>query len=242
MSLDFNAITLSERSAWELGLEASSASELTSYTKSGSASAQINQGALLSFDAALSKQMTEDVSNSLLFAQLAADKQFNRLTSTGNWEKTFFSVLSVVGWIVGNFTKKSLVTASPVDWVKLVASTMPENAARLVDSSVTACQTLPETSKAITIWSSAALQKDSGLLIVLPSYIVGDSPATSVSLIEFTFERESTGFLKWNLDYNVATMSATLELNEGVYSNVRQTIIEKLGNRPKYLVANVPMD
>jgi len=49
------------------------------------------------------------------------------------------------------------------------------------------------------------------------------------------------GFLKWDADFNITTSIVTMELNESIYSKVRNTVIAKLGNRPKYLVANVPM-
>ena len=242
MFVDFNAITLPEPSARERVLETASRPEPAQLSSEGTASAQINEGALLSFDSALSKQMVDDVSNSLLFAQLAADKQFSRLAATADWERTFFNTLSIVGWAAGSFTNSSIVAASPVDWIKLIAPYMPENVDHLVASSITSCQLLPVTSKAVTIWMGAALERDEGVAIIGPSYPVNGSVNASILILKFIFQRDASGFLKWNSDYNIDLSSVNIELNESVYSNVRKTIISKLGNRPQYLVANVPME
>ncbi|MDX0655361.1 hypothetical protein GOD34_32935 [Sinorhizobium medicae] len=241
MSVDFNKITLSDPSARERLLETGSTSEATQFSPAGAPSAQVNEGALLAFDDGLAKQMIDDISNSLLFAQLAADKQFNRHAATGDWQKTFFSALSVVGWITSNFSQRTEVAASPVNWGELIASYMPKNVDHLVLSSVVASQQLPAASSAINIWSNAALAGDEGVLIVGPSYISGDSPNISIALLKFTFEKAVAGFLKWDADFNITTSIVTMELNESIYSKVRNTVIAKLGNRPKYLVANVPM-
>lgn len=241
MALDFDAITLPEPSARERALETASIPESTRFSLTGSASAQINEGALLAFEGTLSKQMIDDISNSLLFAQLAADRQFDRHTATADWQKTFFSTLSVVGWIIGSLSEKSTVAASPADWTKLIASYMPENVDQLVISSMTAAQQLPATSNAINIWSDAALDGDEGVVIIGPSYISGDSPNTSIALLKFTFKRNLSGFLKWSSDFNISATIMTMELNESLYSRVRKSIIIKLGNRPQYMVASVPM-
>lgn len=127
MSVHFDAITLPELSARERALETASPPETTQFSLVGTASAQINEGALLAFDSALPKQMIDDISNSLLFAQLAADKQFNRHTATGDWQRTFFGTLSVMGWITGSLSERTEVAASPVDWAELITSYMPEN-------------------------------------------------------------------------------------------------------------------
>jgi hypothetical protein len=243
MSVDFDAITLPEPSARERALETASTSppESTQFSPIGTASAQINEGAMLAFDSALPKQMIDDISNSLLFAQLAADKQFDRHKATADWQKTFFSTLSVLGWVIGSFSDKTTIAASPVDWAELIASYMPENVDHLVVSSITATQQLPTTSSAIRIWSDAALDGDDGVVIVGPSYISGDSPNMHIALLKFTFEKEVAGFLKWDAKFKITTSIVTMELNESLYSKVRSTVIAKLGNRPKYLVASVPM-
>ncbi|QND35678.1 hypothetical protein CN148_25635 [Sinorhizobium meliloti] len=241
MSVHFDAITLPELSAWERALETASPPETTQFSLVGTASAQINEGALLAFDSALPKQMIDDISNSLLFAQLAADKQFNRHTATGDWQRTFFGTLSVMGWITGSLSERTEVAASPVDWAELITSYMPENVDQLVLSSIAASQQLPTTSSAIRIWSNAALVGDEGVVIVGPSYISGDNPNMAIALLKFTFEKEVAGFLRWDVNFNITTSIVTMELNESIYSKVRNAVIAKLGNRPKYLIASVPM-
>jgi hypothetical protein len=233
----FKAIVLPELSERERALRCASIEE----SPAGKETVQINEGALLVFDSALTDQSIADISNSVLFAQLAADKQFNRFISPGDWEKNFFNTLSVVGWAVNSSGSSSVTLPLPVHWAKLVVEHMSESAASLADTGVRACQALPQTSKAMTIWNEHALDGNRGLLLVGPAQLVRDSPTLSLTLTGFEFQKNIGGFLKWNLDYLVAASWTCLDLNEDVYSQVRQAIIDKLGDRPKYLLANVPI-
>lgn len=231
------AIVLPELSAEDRALGAASIEE----SPAGNEAAQINEGALLVFDSALTDQSIADISNSVLFAQLAVDKQFDRVNSPGEWTKKFLDTLSVVGWAVKGFNRNSSTFPLPVAWSELVVEHMSTSAASLAETGVRACQALPQASKAMTIWNKHALGGNKGLLLVGPAQLAGDSPSLSVTLTAFELRQNIGGFLEWNLDYLVTSSWMYLDLNEDLYSKVRQPIIDKLGDRQKHLVADVPI-
>lgn len=211
-----------------------------SSAQAGNNTAQINEGILLAFDASLSGQNKADTSNSFLFAQLAADKRFSRHSATADWVKTFFATLSLVGWTVTASRLESRTAKSPANWEAVVTPYLPEGVRPLGASGMAACQALPPDSKAIVLWEGAAVDKNDGVLIVTTAWEAKGSLNTALVGIDFAFRRNLAGFMAWDeyFDLNVQTLSLTL--NEDVYAQVRQTIIDKLGDRPGYLVVNIP--
>lgn len=63
----------------------------------------VNAGSLVSFVSDVGKQNRADVQNSILLAQLAADKKFNREKQTKEWYDYYRKVLSKVGWVIQGF-------------------------------------------------------------------------------------------------------------------------------------------
>jgi hypothetical protein len=237
-------ISLSEPSPRELALKSllhSSAENLSAAINSISASAQINEGALLAFDASLSLQNKADTSNSFLFAQLAADKKYNRHSATLDWVKTFASTLAIVGWTMTSTGSTTTAKPSPADWEKVVTPFFPAATRELAATGMAACQALPADSKAISLWRGSALDKNDGILIAATAWVAGGSLNLAIVGIDFGYQREFSGFMEWKeyFDLNIQTLNLTL--NEDIYSQVRETIIAKLGDRPNYLVVNVPL-
>jgi len=206
-------------------------------------SAQINAGALIAFDASLSRQAEEDISNSLLFAQLAADAQADRFAEEPTWSKTYKTVLATVGWNLQQFDVVSPVRITPpVDWAEVVAKAYSAlSGAAMAAKAMRAAAALPAGSEALMIWETSAAEAVQGNFIVQTcraenSDLLGDSAQVIYTLIH-----EPDGFLNWATYYEVATRSTRMELNEDVYKLVRQVIIDKLGDRPKYYVVPVPL-
>lgn len=60
----------------------------------------VDAGSLVSFTSRVKFQQKEDVLNSTLLAQLAADKQYNRNSQTEDWYTFYTHVMSKVGWVL----------------------------------------------------------------------------------------------------------------------------------------------
>ena len=59
----------------------------------------VDCGSLVSFTENLSEQNKEDVLNSTLLAQLAANKKYDRKTQHDEWYTFYMKVLENVGWV-----------------------------------------------------------------------------------------------------------------------------------------------
>ena len=215
--------------------------QILARSKKSGAAAQVNSGALLSFDASLPQQARDDISNSILFCQLAADKKFDRTTDPQDWKNSFASTLSIVGWIVQGISNTSSTSRDAVDWGELATSPMSSSAARLANEAIGACSDLPSGAEAILIWNEAAVGVASATFIIAASAASGNSVPLNLSICGFQTAAPDEGFLEWGLEYRIDQTYLGLTLNEAVYATVRQTIIDKLGDRPEYLVAEVEL-
>ena len=204
--------------------------------------AQVNEGALLSFDGSVPTQSIEDVSNSILFAQLAADYKFNRKTAPADWSKTFFNTLSIVGWTNQAAVTESRTLSGDVDWAELVTSKMPSDVVELVKESISACDRLPADSKAVGIWNNAVSGPADSFFLIGSARCADQTLMLSLAQSSFQSEVEKSRFLAWDVRYSANLSWLKMELNEDIYKRVRQTIIDKLGERPKVLTAFVPLE
>jgi hypothetical protein len=241
MSSLLDDIQLAEPSARQIALRSALISTAGDSAAESGDTAQINEGILLAFEPSLSTQNKADTSNSFLFAQLAADKKYNRHSATADWVKTFFATLSLVGWTLSASGHQGKTVKSPADWQALVIPFLPEAVWPLARSSIAACQALSAKSKPIALWEGAALDKEDGILIVTVAWSGNGSLNTSLVGIDFTYGRDVAGFMAWDEYFNLNVQTLSLTLNEDIYAQVRQTIINKLGDRPDYLVVNVPV-
>jgi hypothetical protein len=209
--------------------------------RAGRSSAEINSGALLVFGAALTSQMSSDISNSVLFSQLAADAQFSRFVKPTEWVKRYLEVMSQIGWIQTSFDARTPVSVpAPAEWVPIVTQILRSGQA-LAQAGITGAQALAQASAPMKIWNGNAFSGDHGLMMLVPAQLASGSIRADFGLTVFEFDHEIDQFLSWSLAYQITQLSSTQELNEEVYARVRETIIEKLGNRPRYLVADVPL-
>ncbi|MGF7151020.1 hypothetical protein FHS96_004681 [Sphingomonas zeicaulis] len=79
----------------------------------------------------------------------------------------------------------------------------------------------------------------SALFIIAASPTSGSSITLNLPICGLQATSPDEGFLEWGLEYRIDRSYLSLTLNETVYATVRQTIIDKLGDRPKYLVADI---
>ncbi|MFG1478828.1 hypothetical protein V5F53_09175 [Xanthobacter sp. V4C-4] len=203
---------------------------------------QVNEGALLSFGGSVSSQSLEDVSNSILFAQLAADHKFDRKTSPQDWSGTFSNTLSTVGWISQSASADTQTFGGDVNWADVVTSGMPAAVVGLVRKSIGACDRLPADSKAVGIWNDAVSGPADSFFLIGSARRANQALTLSLARASFQSTIEKPSFLAWGIRYPTALTWTELELNEDIYKRVRQSIIDKLGNRPDYLTAFVPLE
>lgn len=203
--------------------------------------AEINAGSLIVFDAKLSKQNISDVSDSILFAQLASNKAFDRFSQPVEWYKNYSSVLGQIGWSQTGFEYSSTTEDPPVGWDKFVISKFTqEKSKELVQAGILSADSLKKDSKALNIWNSFSSDNNVANYQIIPTVLVNEHVIASILSILSKLASSPDKFLSWKLFYDIGTYYTKAVLNEEVYSQVRQAIIDKLGDRRKTDVATLP--
>lgn len=211
----------------------------------GGKSAIINAGAMNIFDGKLSVLNKQDTSNSLLFAQLAANKEWNRYTDSREWFAFFTDVLNNIGWSGVSATSHTS-SGDHIQWEDLVLNTMEayadEDELALAQLGMSSWQNLPTDSKAMNIWETNTIENQYQNFQVIPG-VFNQKTGVNIVLsgIHSSARKDFDGFLSFNNFYSIQEQVERMILNESVYAQVREAIIEKLGDRIDQCMANLPL-
>jgi len=210
-------------------------------------SAYVDSGSLVSFVAGVSAQHKSDALNATLLAQLAANKKYDREKNAVEWYKFYVSVLENVGWVVQewNFTKFNArgntfsVDNVIADVLAAIATAEDKN---VIEETINAIKALDNGDGRLTIWdqNSASLDKGNfqisacsesqGVLTMKLGAFYFSTDETVNRVLWFQFSTSRTEFYKGG---------QTVNLNEDIYKQVRQAIIDKLGESATNFVADL---
>ncbi|WP_084581159.1 hypothetical protein [Sphingomonas azotifigens] len=213
-------------------------------------SAQVNAGSLTSFTQRLSGENKADVQNSTLFAQLASDAAYNRYTDPMAWYKKYVEVLGGIGWNQPAFafdTYSSGGTTVRLDEAVLgiLAAIATADEIAIVKATMSGLQALGDDTKQMLIWDSRASNGNNGTFQIFPVDRLSNGDVVMVlDGMQFNASRSVTRFLWWSWESNsirIQRAANKFVLNESIYAKVRQQIIERLGDRAKRLVADIPL-
>ena len=219
-------------------------------TADNTESAQVNAGSLTSFTGHLKGQSKSDVKNSTLFAQLASNKAKDRFSVPMEWYKNYIDVLGQIGWNQPGFAFDTYTSGgSTVKMDEAVLGILQAIATfdeiAMVAATMEGLKSLGDDSKQMTIWNANASNANNGNFQIFP---VGKLPNDDVVMIldgmQFNATTSHGQFLWWSwssTSIHIQRAAAKFVLNEDVYSQVRQAIIDKLGDRASQLVADIPI-
>ena len=185
----------------------------------------------------ITQQNKEDVLNSQLLAQLAATKKFDRETQAMEWYKAYRSVLENIGWVIKAYEFKSRdmrdssFTADQVV-LEVLKSIVSDDVLGLIGSTFKALKDLGEQSEPVKMFQSAAAGKHSGNFQAYPIYPDQLGVGMAFSGYEMVTTETVTSFLwfKWSSkSTRIDAAAQAVQLNEGVYSQVRAAVLAKLG-------------
>jgi hypothetical protein len=204
---------------------------------------QVNLGSLCSFSEKLSAQNREDVMNSTLFAQLAANKEHDRFLKPKDWYKTYFDVLGMMGWNIPIYSFHDISPKTPINWEDLALEGLKvpgvmEQAKKAIEMA----KALTMNSKAMKIWSANSSNGNNGNFQIISFMPVSGTVVATTSGLIFQSTMSQGQFLSWSTNFTIRRVSVKAELNEEIYGKCRQLIIEKLHDKdaPTTSVANVP--
>ncbi len=211
--------------------------------------ADIAAGSLISFVAGLSDQVRQDVLDSTLFAQFAANTEYDRGTQANQWYYTYLSTLGSIAWTVQGFdfhqynvsSGRFMLDAVVLDIVKAAFAT---DEYEIVNSSIDALKKLKGDDDRIQLLGHSAVKQDAGnfqvgavtetdgavALHALGAYFV--SPDSDTDFLFTLYEGSST---------QIFTGVQSMTLNEALYANYRNAVSNRLGENAKAFVRSVPL-
>ncbi|KZT03738.1 uncharacterized protein LAESUDRAFT_728748 [Laetiporus sulphureus 93-53] len=211
--------------------------------------ASVVDSSAISFVGNLSAQQKSDVINSTLFAQWAANSQFNRNKEPTKWYDVYTSTLEKVGWTVQAMSFMELPNASTYGTVDKAVLRVMETflTPALVEPFRAMIEALdkPDAERAYSIfkkrsWEQTMADFQSGVCIL--------GNGNNVKWRIACYDYQASGFDGNVLFFKFGSSSVTFQYNtqdmvldEKKYSTVRQDIVESLGANAKDYVMNVPL-
>ena len=209
-------------------------------------SAVVAGDSLLSFVAGLTCQAREDVLNSTLLMQLAANKRFDKAIQREEWFNVYVDGLGKLGWTLSHnellrfhpsqqsFSMNDVI----IDIIEGVAggSTFSPIARRTLES-------LRKQPHALELFMNHSNSGNVGTFQILPcSQNCAGDVTMLMNCVQLIRNVSSNSFLFINFqnnDVRIFRSSQTAVLNVQAYGQVRNAVIEKLGRNASQFVANL---
>jgi len=207
----------------------------------------VEKGSLVSFVAGVSAQNRDDVLNSTLLAQLAADKQCDREADVMNWYKAYTTVLGKVGWTIegANFSAYSSSSASfSMDKavLEIAGAALTGDEAAVVAATMDALGKLPSTDGRLKLFDHSASNGKEGNFQICVCTETNGAVAMKTMAFWFTSDQSSTTVLFFNYSSASTTLKKSVQgatLNTAVYANVRNAVLDKLGQNAQQFVLDL---
>ncbi|MGH8032629.1 MAG: hypothetical protein ACREO8_09765 [Luteimonas sp.] len=197
----------------------------------------VDAGNLLSFTAALPQQQRGDVLDSNLFAQLAANRRYSRFDETRQWYRCYVDTLEQLAWRTSFDKSHRFMPAGPyftLGETILGALTVPVDR-RLIADAIARFDALPVDDRRGLLYVSFSYAPPT--LVVQASACLAELVLTTVTVTVKTRQPVDRPFAD---ALNVLELLEDVQidnyvgmLNLPVYSTIRQSVIDKLGDKRK---------
>lgn len=215
----------------------------------GKDSAYVNDGNVTGM-IEVSNQQKEDLLNSQLLAQLAANKAFDRFSDSENWYKKYTEVLENIAWVIGAFdfkkyqSQSSTFTISEVIISTLLSIIPPTSPILKFVEGVIGSIGDEKNKENLLKFSQNSMSSESGNFQALACYIDPELKTLCATFTGSHFKVDITQHVSPCSSYESSktTLFASaqiMSLNEVIYANIRQQIIDKLGDRAKQYVSEI---
>lgn len=226
----------------------------------------VDSGAILILPSTATSQQREDVLYSLLFAQMAADKDYQRQSAPDDWLSYFEYILQQVGWtLVGHrfdvqvkddfFVLSSLALQQMVE-----ANNESAEVIEALRKAFNALHDLSNSSSSIQVlYENTYDEASHSSNLLLGSLQVSPEGELELDYLRIAFGGEGGGFgasvgKGYTLEgahrnlfhiYNTEDVSfsqvrsSKMVLNKAVYAKVRESIVKKLGNMVDTAISEV---
>lgn len=214
---------------------------------SNTETAAVAGSSVQSFVANLDFQGKSDVLNSTLLAQLAANKKFNREEKPEEWYNFYKNVLENLGWVIQefNFDKYNSSSATfdtSTAILGVLTALCSANELAIVKSTIDALNALKSEDNRVTIFeqNSHSLKKGNFQISICNQ----QNRQITMKIGCFYFDTsENVVRVLWH-KFNSSKCSMykgtqVVTLNEDIYSRVRDSVINKLGDNALKFIADL---
>lgn len=237
--------TIEQRLAFLDALELPDLPETPAGESKGTAA--VDAGQLVTFSKDVPKRGQADVLNSCLLAQLAATKKYDREKQPEEWYRFYSDVLSNVGWVMDRFQfqkYQSSSTSFGIDtfMLNLLQSIATGSMGSLMTSAINFMKSLSKTDPRAMLFDSSTRSGKQGNFQLGACYIQSGvlTMGLGCSYFSASSAADSFFFLHFESSDSEAYFSTQdVQLNMDVYDQVRDEIIDKLGDRAHRYVADL---
>lgn len=204
-------------------------------------------GSLVSFVSGISPQHQDDVLNSTLLAQLAADHDFPSPEQVMDWYGKYITVLGHLGWVKQDFAfQKYSASGSTFTMsaaiLEILQAALSGDEYQVATATLNSLESLSDDDHRITVFDSKSASGSNGNFQIGTAVDAGDNVAMATSAYYFSGASEATKFL-WatysSSDVNFYFSRQSMTLHELAYAVVRQSVIDKLGANAQNYIADL---
>jgi len=201
------------------------------------APACVDGSSLIAFSGGVSKRDQADVKNSCLLAQLAANRQFDREKQTREWYRFYATVLENVGWVVDQFTFKKLSSygasfEASLLMLEILGAVCTGDEMQALKAALDAFRALAQNDYRVRIFETSSHSATIGNFQLSSCSVKDGWVAMTLGASYFSTTETITRLLFTKLSASSVDAymgSQQVVLDTDVYSQVREEIIEKLG-------------
>jgi len=210
--------------------------------------AEVICGCLCCFGDGLTAQRKMDVTNSILLAQLAANKAFDRFQKPVDWYNSHSEILSNIGWNIpatsfAPFASTTVDIANMDQAVVLIAKGLATaDEVAVLAAAVNAAKSRPtdsseESARAVRIWNANSSNGSDANFQIMLVTSTGGSVTGLVIGYAFRATLSQIRFLSWGANPEIRHGVAKIELNSSIYDPIREQIVSKLAGKASTFVA-----
>ena len=204
----------------------------------GAGHCNVIDGSLAATSHEMTEQQVQDVTDSTLLAQLAANKKFNRFEDPENWYKFYMNVLSNIGWTLESFRwneYESSQASFKLSQVTLeLLSSMVGGEVAIMNVVKAAIDALAASPEGVSLYDSCGTSGDDGNFQILPCINKMGQICLPLLCYHFKADRHVNNFFFFSWSHeSISLFYATQKcvLNEKAYSKVRKAVADKIADK-----------
>ena len=207
-------------------------------------------GGITAFTENVKGLVKQDILDATLFAQLAADKQYDREKDTVNWYDYYKYVLGSIGYVIQSFSfQEYKATGGTFSMDKVVIQILTAIAtggeSLVIQETLNALRGMSDTDGRIVLFSQQSSSSSSGNFQVYPCDQAKDGEVSmALGAFYYTASHHETRFLFFSWGSSSAHVykgGQRTVLNQSVYAKVRSSVSAKLGDNAVNLVASIDL-